>query len=87
MYAVGVRCDDDAAAMMNSEIERTKQVIKGTKDLPGVGKAAIITKQAPLGNSVTAFDDDSNCRLSFILPASVDPTAFAKDMLALLPIE
>jgi hypothetical protein len=28
-----------------------------------------------------------NCRLSFILPASVDPTAFAKDMLALLPIE
>jgi hypothetical protein len=28
-----------------------------------------------------------NCRLSFVLPASVDPTACAKDMLALLPIE
>jgi hypothetical protein len=89
---VNVSCHDNVSAAMQGSIDGLKKAIKETKDLPGVGKGAIIVdmgkiagKQMPV--QVTAWDDNSNCNVHVAAPEGVDATALAKDMLATLPLK
>jgi len=81
---LSVTCHDNMAAAMDMSIEGLKKNL-GAKDLPGVGKGAVTVDMGAAGVHVTAWDDDSNCSISAVVPKSMDPTAYSKDVLASLP--
>lgn len=89
---VNVSCHDNVAAAMQLSIDGVKKGMPEAKDLPGVGKGAIIVDMGKIGDKqlpvqVTAWDDDSNCNVHVSAPAGVDAAALAKDVLAALPLK
>ena len=81
---VTVTCHANMAAAMDMSIENLKKSL-GAKDLPGVGKGAVTVDIGAGAVHVTAWDDDSNCSISAVVPKPIDPTAYSKDLLASLP--
>jgi len=79
-----VTCHDNMAAAMDMSIENLKKNL-GAKDLPGVGKGAVTVDIGKGSVHVTAWDDDSNCSISAVVPKQIDPVAYSKDLLASLP--
>ena len=84
---VQVACSEHMAEAMQPTIDGLKKAMKDTKDLPGVGKAAVTLDIADMATSVTAWDDNSNCQTMVFAPKGVDAVALAKDLLAILPIK
>ncbi len=82
---VSVSCLDNMEAAMQPTIDGLKENFKEMKDLPGVGKAAVIMDNGDVGTTIAAWDDDSNCMINALIPKGIDATAFTKDALAALP--
>jgi len=81
---VTVTCLDNMAAAREMSIESLKKNM-AAKDLPGVGKGAVSVDMGGGNVHVTAWDDDSNCSFSAVVPKAIDPVAYSKDLLGSLP--
>lgn len=79
------QCDEGVKVLKEGAISQLK-ANRDAKALPGVGEAAFAD---PFANQihVAAWDNDSDCSLTMLLPKDVDAAAFTKDLLANLPIK
>lgn len=79
------QCDDSLKVLKDGIVNNLK-TNAGAHELPGVGELAL-AHEATGQLHVAAWDNDSNCTVTMLLPKDVDPAAFTKDLLANLPIK
>jgi hypothetical protein len=79
------QCDDGVKVLKDGIVNNLK-TNAGAHELAGVGELALAHEAAGQLH-VAAWDNDSNCSVTMLLPKDVDPAAFTKDLLANLPIK
>jgi hypothetical protein len=83
-YYVDADCNDEVAAQMEADIAHFKEISRTIKELPGVGKRALIMPPLNGVTNLQAYDDNSNCLLELTMPSKVDIQALAKELLEIL---
>lgn len=87
MGTVAAVCDDGVKLLKDGVIKNLK-TNAGAHDVAGVGQAAVEhTTDATGQNHIVAWDNDSNCQLTLMVDKGIDAAAFAKDLLAGLPVK
>jgi hypothetical protein len=82
--AVAVACNPTPPDAMDAAIKNRVERMHGKKIAAGMG-GVLVSNTA--GNQVMVWDDDSPCMARFQLPSSIDAVAFARDLLAVLPVK
>ncbi len=84
---VAAVCDDGMKLLKDGTIKNLK-TNGGAHDVDGVGEAAVASTMDGTGEThLVTWDNDSNCNVTMLLPKGVDAAAFAKDVLAGLPVK
>ncbi len=81
---VNVTCRGKVDQDIAPSVKMLKKSLPTAVDLPGVGRAALISRDPAL-TFVAMWDDDSPCNVVMRLPSAIDAVAFAKDLIAYLP--
>lgn len=84
---VNVSCHENNLPGKAKTIEIMKKNFKDMKELAGIGNPALAQDTGFGPTQVSAFDDDSNCIATLMVPKGVDAAAFTKDLLATLPLK